>query len=246
MKTSILAATKPVKPESTLLVHLRKLQQMRGASANMSPSLRRVKDWQHQRLALTYADLSADARFAPATAFFLDELYGGKDCALRDRDLVRMVPTMQRLLPAFALETVEKAIALDVISEECDQAMAAATAHLNKLSEATYCAAFRQIGMQAAREHQVVLMQEVGARLDVVVKKSMIYTTLKMLRGPSKLAGMGEIQAFLEAGFTAFRHMQGAEYFLQTIARREATFITRIFADEAKPFRLDGIAVVVR
>ena len=236
--------------ESNLLAHLRQLQQMRGSAATdaantapkIAPALRRLKQWQHARLRLTYADLAADARFAPATAFFLDELYGGKDCALRDRDLVRMVPTMQRLLPAFALQAVEKAIALDVISEQCDQAMAEATADLKSLSEATYCAAFRQVGMQAERERQVVLMQEVGAQLDVVVKKSIIYTTLKMLRGPAKMAGMGEIQAFLEAGFTAFRHMNGADYFLQTIAQREGAFITRIFANEADPFRLEGFA----
>jgi hypothetical protein len=226
------------KQPSVLLTHLRKLQQMRGSSADMSPQLQRLKQWQHARLAVTYQDLSADPRFAPATAFFLDELYGGKDCALRDRDLLRMVPTMQRLLPAFALDTVEKAIALDVISEECDQAMAAATVDLKQLTEAAYCKAFKKVGMRAERERQVLLMQEVGARLDVVVKKSMIYTTLKMLRGPSKLAGMGEIQAFLEAGFTAFRHMQGAEYFLHTIASRESIFIARIFAEEADPFRL--------
>ncbi len=226
------------KQASFLLTHLRKLQQMRGSSADMSPQLLRVKEWQHARLAVTYQDLSADPRFAPATAFFLDELYGGKDCALRDRDLVRMVPTMQRLLPAFALDTVEKAIALDVISEECDQAMAAATGDLKQLTEAAYCKAFKKVGMRAERERQVLLMQEVGTRLDVVVKKSMIYTTLKMLRRPSKLAGMGEIQAFLEAGFTAFRHMQGADYFLHTIATRESTFIARIFAEEVDPFRL--------
>lgn len=231
-----------IKNPSKLLVHLRQLQQMRGSSVNMSPELRRIKDWQHQRLTESYQDLAADARFAPATAFFLDELYGGKDCALRDRDLVRMEPTMQRLLPAFALETVEKAIALDVISEECDQAMAKATADIKTLSKAAYCKAFKQIGMRAERERQVHLMEDVGARLDIVVKKSMIYTTVKMLRGPSKLAGMGEIHAFLEAGFTAFRHMNGASYFLQTIAIRERTFIARIFAGEVEPYRIDNIA----
>lgn len=76
MKTSSLTVAKVAKSEPTLLTHLRKLQQMRGSSATMSPELRRIKDWQHARLAVTYADLAADARFAPATAFFLDELYG--------------------------------------------------------------------------------------------------------------------------------------------------------------------------
>jgi hypothetical protein len=51
-----------------------------------------------------------------------------------------------------------------------------------------------------------------------------------MLRGPSKLAGLSEMQQFLETGFSAFRHMKGASHFLATIGERETKLIEDIFA----------------
>ncbi len=74
-------------------------------------------------------------------------------------------------------------------------------------------------------------MREVGEGLDVVVKKPLIYSALKMLRRPAKIAGLGEMQAFLEVGFTAFRHMKGAGPFLRTIEQRERKVIDALFAE---------------
>jgi len=68
------------------------------------------------------------------------------------------------------------------------------------------------------------------------VRKPLIYSTLKMLRRPAKLAGLAEMQQFLEAGFTAFRHMRGADYFLETVATREAALIERVLSGVADPF----------
>ncbi len=224
-----------------MLDHLKKLESLRGGavhSARFLQKLQDVKRWQHVRLDRTYRDLAADARYAPAVAFFLDELYGAGDSikrsVLRDRELIRMYPTIKRVLPKFAFDAVEKALELDVLAEEFDQALASRIGE-GKVTEANYLAAFRAAGRRDDRLHQVQLMQEVGRSLDVVVKKPLIYTTLKMLRGPSKLAGLAEMQQFLEAGFTAFRHMKGADYFLETIASREALLINRIFDSVADP-----------
>ncbi len=216
-----------------MLEHLQRLEQLRGPGrlpAEFLLELQRVKRWQRQRLAYTYRDLAAEARFAAATAFFLDELYGDKESALRDRDLIRMYPTMKRLLPKFAFETVSRALALDVLSEEFDQALAHRLRG-RTIDNDAYCDAFRIVGRQADRLRQVALLQEVGAALDAVVTKPMLYATLKMLRRPSKMAGLSEMQRFLEAGFTAFRHMKGASPFLHTIASRETALIKAIFAD---------------
>ena len=94
-----------------MLERLKKLQQLRGAEAvahsrdaSFAARLKAVKTFQQKRLARTYADLSADVRYAPAVTFFLDELYGIKDSTIRDRDLARMVPTIKRLLPKFAYD----------------------------------------------------------------------------------------------------------------------------------------------
>ena len=229
-----------------MLERLEKLQRLRGAlsgsngrdagdEADFKARLKEVKTWQQRRLARTYADLAADRRYAPAIAFFLEELYGVKDSTIRDRDLTRMYPTMKRLLPKFAFDAVDKALELDVLAEEFDQALAMAL-DSQPITDASYLNAFRKVGRREDRLRQIALMRAVGEGLDRMVKKPLIFSTLKMLRRPAKVAGLGEMQQFLETGFTAFRHMNGAEYFLETIASRETVLIERIVNGGADPF----------
>ena len=229
-----------------MLERLEKLQQLRGTlatseargdgcEAQFKARLKEVKAWQQLRLAQSYADLAADARYAPAIAFFLDELYGMKDSTIRDRDLTRMAPTIKRLLPKFAFDAVDSALELDGLAEEFDQALTKALGS-QALTETSYLRAFRVVGRHDDRLRQIALMRAVGEGLDRMVKKPLIFSTLKMLRGPAQLAGLGEMQQFLEAGFSAFRHMKGADYFLATIALRETLLIERILAGEVDPF----------
>ncbi len=224
-----------------MIDNLKKLEDLRGPAslekndADFFVRVKAVKAWQQLRLERTYPDLAADARYAPATAFFMDELYGIRDSALRDRDLIRMYPTIQRVLPQFAYDAVSKALELDVISEEFDQMLAKKLGGA-VINEKNYAEAFREAGPKKDRLHQVDLMRAVGAELDVVVKKPLIYSTLRMLRTPARLAGLSNMQQFLEAGFTAFRHMNGAEYFLHTIAERETLLIERLYSRHPDPF----------
>lgn len=223
-----------------MIDYLKKLEQLRGLQERdeaFFARLKQLKAWQQQRLVRTYRDLAADPRYAPAIKFFLEELYGTGESALRDRDLIRMYPTIKRVLPKFAFETVNKALELDVISEQFDQAL---TRELGGaiITEASYIAAFRTAGGEQERLRQVGLMRDVGEQLERVVGKPLIYSTLRMLRGPARVAGLLHMQQFLEKGFTAFRHMNGAEYFLQTIASRETALIERIFAGHPAPFQL--------
>ena len=140
-----------------MIDHLKKLESLRGDAAHpphFLQKLQEVKRWQHARLARTYRDLAADSRYAPAVAFFLDELYGAGDSiehsALRDRELIRMYPTIKRVLPKFAFDAVEKALELDVLAEEFDQALAARIGE-GKVTEANYLAAFRAAGRRDDR-----------------------------------------------------------------------------------------------
>jgi hypothetical protein len=226
-----------------MIDNLKKLEELRGpaslerSDADFFARVKAVKGWQQSRLKRTYPDLAADVRYGPATAFFMDELYGTKDSALRDRDLIRMYPTIQRVLPQFAYNAVSKALELDVISEEFDQMLAKKLGGA-AINEKNYAEAFREAGSKKDRLHQVELMRAVGAELDVVVKKPLIYSTLRMLRTPARLAGLSNMQQFLEAGFTAFRHMNGAEYFLNTIAERETELIERLYSHHPEPFEI--------
>jgi hypothetical protein len=68
------------------------------------------------------------------------------------------------------------------------------------------------------------------------VKKPLLAQTLKLMRNPARLAGMGDLQDFLERGFAAFRDMKGADDFLDAGARRETAILNRLFSAAADPF----------
>ena len=53
-------------------------------------------------------------------------------------------------------------------------------------------------------------------------------------------AGWHELQGFLERGYAAFKHMKGAEEFLNTIETRETGILDRIYAGDPDPFDLVG------
>jgi hypothetical protein len=190
-----------------------------------------VRRWQAQRLARTYADLSADARYAPATRFFLEDLYGTRDYSGRDADLQRVLPMMSRVLPESAIETAALAIEVDALSEELDRGMARALAP-GEITAPRYEEAYRHTGTRAQRLHQIDLIDQVGRRLDALVKRPLVNRMLHMMRRPAKLAGLGELQGFLERGFESFLHMHGAEDFLATIARRETGIMEKIFSGQ--------------
>jgi len=96
-------------------------------------------------------------------------------------------------------------------------------------------------GTRRERARQIELIDEVGRRLDTLVVKPMVYTTLKLMRRPAKMLGMEALQTFLERGFEAFRQMGGAEEFLATIAGRETQILTGFFPGTRARFRTDGL-----
>ncbi len=222
-------------PES-LRRHLVRLREMRGREAGHPPArLAELKAWQAARLARTYADLAADPRYAKATAFFLGDLYGAKDFSGRDEAMLRIYPVMVRTLPMGAVETAALAIEVDALSEDLDRRVAAAL-DAGPIDESTYAQAYRKAGTRAERARQIELIDEVGRRLDMLVVKPLVYATLKLMRQPARLAGLQDLQTFLERGFEAFRHMGGAEEFLATIGGRETQILSRLFSGHPSPF----------
>ena len=101
---------------------------------------------------------------------------------------------------------------------------------------ADYARAYRRMGNRAEREHQIRLIGEIGATLDVFVRKPLIYAALVMMRQPARLAGLFALHDFLERGFAAFRRMDGADEFLATIAQRERALMEALFAGDVAPF----------
>ena len=215
--------------------HLELLRRLRGDRKGMPERLDELKHWQMQRLARSYADVSAVPRYRAATAFFLDDLYGPKDFSRRDREMVRILPAMTKLLPASAVETAALAIELEALSEDLDQRLTRALAP-GPVDETSYAGAYRASSTRAERERQVELLGEVGKRLDALVEKPLVFRTLKLMRTPARVAGLEDLQDFLERGFEAFRHMKGADEFLALVRDRETEFLNRLFSGASRPF----------
>lgn len=207
---------------------VRALRAARERDADLADRVQRIKAYQHQRFERDYAELLASPRYGVAARFFLDDLYGPTDFSARDAQFGRIVPTLSRVLPNEVVHTVEQLIELHSLSEELDQQMALAVGP-EPVDDRVYRRIWRQVARRADRERQVQLTLGVGRALDAHTRNPLIALTVRLMRGPAQLAGLGQLQSFLEAGFSAFVAMQGAKEFLDTIARNELALIAKLF-----------------
>jgi hypothetical protein len=215
-----------------------RLHAHRGANPSLACALERLAAWQAKRLALTYADLAAEPRYADAIVFFQTDLYGNADFAQRDADLARIVPAMVLMLPERVIASIAQAMELNALSQELDRTLLGRLPRRDgTFTVADYCRAYRDMGDRPARERQIELIGEIGAALDVFVTKPLIGMALVMMRQPARLSGFGVLHDFLERGFAAFEKMHGAREFLATIDSRERNLMDAMFAGDDAPFR---------
>lgn len=223
---------------SRLGLHMQALSELSApglVSAAAADRLARLKIWQNRRLAQSFAALREDPRYAQATTFFLDDLYDSSDVSWRDRDVHRVLPTMNRWLPASVLATLAQALELDVLSRRFDLAVAAELPGDN-ISVADYAEAYRRAGDPVGRARQIELIHAVGSDLERVVRKPFVLGVLKLARAPARGAGFGQLQSFLERGFSAFRGMGDTRPFLRTIVEGESEVMRRLFTGHPDPF----------
>ena len=192
----------------------------------------RLRAWQAARLAKTHADLLASPQFNIAATFFLSDLYGPKDFSERDTEMEKVLPIMTTMLPVSGLRTLLLAVEVDALSERFDAEMVAVLGKRLDQDELTmddYAAAYRQVGDRDGRELQIRLIGETGEALDALAHKTFAGAALKLMHGPAQLAGLGELHAFLERGFNAFRSLRRADEFLETIVQRERELMVSLF-----------------
>jgi hypothetical protein len=193
-----------------------------------------LRIWQAARLARTHADLLGSPRYGGTASFFLSDIYGPKDLSRHEEDVRRILPLMSKALPAAGLETVADAIELNALSESLDADMVAALKEkVFDLTEADYVNAYRAVGRRPERERQIELIAHLGASLDKFTRKPFIGAALSMMKKPAELAGLGDLQNFLERGYNAFRTMKGADEFLELIASRELALLNEWFGTSA-------------
>ncbi len=238
---------------ATRLRHLleknRALANMEQADPSFLARLRQLQRWQCERLTRSHADLAAQPRYAPGVAFFIDDLYAPRDFSARDADVEQALPYMVRLLPAKVLATAADAMALQVLTRELDAAMvpalfpdADADAADGHIDTARYAKAYRICNAFDDRRRQIALLQTLAERLEGYVHSPMLYATLRMAHTPAKLIGLGDLQAFLERGFSAFRHMRGSDHFVRTIVDRETRYLEAIAAGSSDPFQSGALS----
>ena len=229
------------------LAEVQRIRMRIHADPLLEQDRRVVRAWQAERMARTYSDLLAQPRYRAATRFFLDDVYGAKGYPMSDEDVARILPTMGKLLPLSALETIEAAIELDWLSERLDGALAQELRNKQddpddplEISVSTYTRAYAKSGNAKERDRQFELICQIGRELDRLAAKPLVSTTLQLMRGPALLAGLQSLQQFLERGFNAFKGMNGAKEFLDTIAERERRISAQLFEGKARPFQISS------
>jgi hypothetical protein len=192
-----------------------------------------VKRFQSSRMITTYRDLLDSSETRAAALFFLNDLYGPEDLTQRDSDLERIVPTMEKVLPASALETITEALELDALSEYLDAEMASRLGE--EFLTVEYLEAYR-LTSRAERQRQIAHVSSVGSALCELVRLPLIGGTLKVMRTPAKLARLSELQSFLERGFKAFKEMRRPDVFVDTVVQRESAILARLYSGDPEPF----------
>ena len=208
---------------------------------NLNVHLDLLRTWQADRLERTYADLLESPRYAPACRFFLDDVYAAKDFRQRDHEIKHLYAIMSRILPDFLLKLVKKVVELNDLTNSLDEELLAALRHdlgvTDHITPELYAEGYRVCNNYAERAYQIELIDEVGHMVDLTTKIPLVATTLKLARGPVSRAGWHELHDWIERGFTAFQHIHGAQYFLETIKQREMHILGRIFAGDPQPFK---------
>ena len=215
-----------------LLAANRRLRDPDQTPRNRSPMLPVLQRWQNEPGA-------RETHCRPAAEFFLTDLYGDHDVSARDRNVERVMPLMRKILPGPLIGAAADAIELAALSHALDLRLCAeleADGAGRDITVARYAAAYRRVGKPRLRQRQIGLIVDVGRLLDRAVRKPWLWRLLKVSRLPAKAAGLGELQSFLERGFSAFAALGGAQPFLGAIAEREREVSRRLFVDAPDPF----------
>ncbi|MFA7290643.1 MAG: hypothetical protein WC023_00210 [Rhodocyclaceae bacterium] len=192
-----------------------------------------LRVWQAGRLAASYPGLLESPRYGAAAEFFLSDLYGPKDFSARDAEVERILPMLVKTLPLSGLSTLALAIELDALSEDLDAGMVDVLRQRGKAStidEVAYALAYRTVGRRSARLRQIQLIVDTGEALEALARKPWVAGALALMKGPAHLAGLGDLHAFLERGFSTFKRMGKAGEFLERIEAEETLLMNRWLA----------------
>lgn len=207
------------------------LRAQREANPALAAKVRTLKAYQAARFTRTYADLLASLQYRGAARFFLDELYGPQEFGARDTQFARIVPPLVRMFPTEVVHTVGVLASLHALSETLDQEMASRMADA-QLDAAGYVRLWQATGQPEARQRQIEATLEIGSELARYTRSPVLRGSLRLMRRPARLAGLGELQHFLESGFETFGAIADPQQFLAIVREREQA-LARVLFDAA-------------
>lgn len=230
MNVSSASAADRIRQQLDRVAHLR----TQARQAGLSSAVHQVKQLQARRFRATYADFLADPRHAPATAFFLDELYGEHDFSVRDAQFARIAGAIERLFPEAVADLAVDLAETHALTESLDHALAG---HWMALEgdcayAEHYVRSWRLTAAREQRQRQLAVVLHMGQELQRLTRMKSLLIALRLMRGPAQAAGLSALQRFLENGFAAFATMGDASRFLNVIAEREQRWIDALFDDE--------------
>jgi hypothetical protein len=214
-------------------------ERQRAGEEELDPNLLTLRRWQSERLAQTHGDLLQSERFGPACRFFLTDIYGPRDFSQRDQDLLQVYNAMKPFLPRRIVETMKLTVDLNAMTGRLDNALCRVLFEemgVKEISGENYAEAYRRCDNYDERMRQIDMIVDLGQHLDTLSRSRFVSVTLRLARGPAHLAGWAELQDFLERGFRSFKHMKGADPFLNAIERREKEILDRIYDEHPHPF----------
>ncbi len=224
------SAAERIRQQLDRVSHLR----TQARRVGLSTAVHEIKQLQARRFRASYVDFLNDSRHAPASAFFLDELYGEHDFAEREAQFGRIASAIERLFPEAVADLAVDLAETHALTEDLDHRMAAHWMALDGGMPYTerYVRCWRLTDDRQARERQLAVVLHMGQELQRLTRMKSLLVALRLMRGPAQAAGLGALQQFLERGFSAFATMGDARRFLGAIAERERRWIDALFDAE--------------
>jgi hypothetical protein len=222
------------------LQHRDELRHQPVPESRLDPHLARLRTWQSERLARTYADLLADRHYRPACIFFLSDIYAPCDFSQRDHDFERIHAFLSRIVPPPMLQVLTDAIKLNALTNELDNRLLRVLVDdlgvTNTISPHLYAEGYRRCDNYAERVHQIDVITRLAAQVGEGAHFFGVGVALKIIRGPAHRAGWIEVCDFLERGYDAFRQMRDVKRFVSIIEQRETRILDQIFSGSPDPF----------
>lgn len=186
-----------------------------------------LKAYQTKRMEETHKNLLDDPQTRDAAIFFLSEVYSDKDLTQRDKDLTSLTPIIEKTFPESTLRTIALAIELDYLTERLDIQMAMKLGPT--FTDEEYNAAFREVGSQEDRKKQLSMVQSLGDSLAGLVKIPGLYSLIKLMRKPARMANLEEIHDFMEKGFGFFKETKNPKEFIRAIIDKETSIMDDMY-----------------